>query len=335
MRISILLVIIITVFICYGILPILSGFLTRNTWRRFRKKFNELLLCPLLDYSLYRQSNIEGQMFYFTGEIESITDGHTLWVRGDDLTMPVSLELQPNTNEKTDEKGKKIDSASPGSQAAVSPHIKTKCFLLPRHEGNREPDAPVQIRWNLVSTLSEGIKVFIGGQIKKQNNRLIFCSTKDKPLMVIFYSCPDTELSSGIIRAARSRNEYWNSFTPISLAIGAFTLIFIAASYLNRPAFHFTVISAFIAVFIPILPIMPPGFLFTILYRRLTMNARKLRITSDLACFNLLPDISGKSAGQYAVRAYLLEAFAWLFLLTGVIINIIFIYIILTLQGII
>jgi len=193
-----------------------------------------------------------GGVFRFTGGIESITDGQTLWVRGEDLTVPVSLE-------------------------------KTKCWLLPIHEGEGVPDAPEQIRWNRVSTLSEGARVFIGGVLKTQDERLNFVSTKEKPLMVIFYNCPDSVLTGGIIRAARTRNEYWNNFTPISIAIGALALIYMAASFLNRPAFRMTVITALVAIFVPILPMFPPGLLFTVLYRRMTWQARKYRAYWDIA----------------------------------------------------
>ena len=236
----------------YGILPIAGAFYNRGKWKRFRRRFDELRLTPLLDYRRYRQIESEGGVFRFTGGIESITDGHTLWVRGEDLTIPVYLE-------------------------------KTRCFLLPTHEGEGIPEAPEQIRWNRVSTLTEGAKVFIGGQIKMRSNRMSFCPAKEKPLMVIFYNCPDTELTDGLIRAARTRNEYWNSFTPISLVIGALALLYMAASFLGRPAFRLTVISALVAVFVPALPVIPPGILLTVLYRRISWYARKFRAYWDLA----------------------------------------------------
>jgi hypothetical protein len=308
------------VFFFYGVLPIASGFLYRYKWRKFRNWFNYLRLSPKLDYRQYRQlgseeknnlTNPEGSVFSFTGNIESITDGNTLWVRGDDLTIPVSL-------------------------------AKTKCFLLPtletslrEHERESEPEAPEQIHWNRVSTLSEGIKVFIGGQIKMHDNRLVFIPSNTQPLMVVFYSCPDTELTGRIIRAARIRNEYWNNITPAFLVTGAILLISIAAFFLNRPAFRLTVINAFIAVFIPILAVLPPGFLFTVLYRRLTLIARKLRVDKDLVHFGLMPDKTGNPAKYYATRAYTLEIIAWIIMMLGVCINIAFIFLILFLFNIV
>jgi len=308
MRLSIYLVILLIVIFWYAIVPICGGFFIRYKWRKFRTRFNYLRLSPLLDYRQYRQLDEKADIFRFTGNMESITDGYTLWVRGDDLTIPVSLK-------------------------------KTKCFLLPVHEEDRRqrqfPEAPEQIRWNRVSTLTEGSKVFIGGQLKLQDNRPIFVSTKEQPLMVIFYNCPETELTSAIISAARTKNEYWNNITPISIAIGALILIYIAASFLGRPAFHLTVICALAAVFIPILPIFPPGFLFTSLYRRLTWNARKLRANWDLARFGLLPGSTKRLARYFAVRAYALEFFAWILILLGITLNLIFIFMILFLFQVI
>jgi hypothetical protein len=260
-------------------------------------------LSPLLDYRQYRQLDEEA-VFRFTGNIESITDGHTLWVRGEDLTIPVLLS-------------------------------KTKCYLLPKHEGSELPEAPEQIRWNRVSTLTEGSKVFIGGKLKNQENRYNFMQSKENPLMVIFYSCPDDELPGTVIRAARTRNEYWNYITPASIGIGAFILIYIAASFLDRPAFRLTVISALTACFIPILPIFPPGFILTSLYRRLTWNARKLRAEYDLTRFSLLPGSTERLANSFAIRAYSLEALAWVFMLLGICINLIFIFLILLLFQVI
>jgi len=293
--------------------PITGGFINRYNWKKFRNRFNTLRLSPLLDYSQYRRlesenDNLDSEnhsdIFRFLGGIESITDGHTLWVKGGNLTIPVSI-------------------------------AKTKCYLLPRHEGEGFPSAPQEIQWNRVSTITEGAKVFIGGIIKKEDGRLIFVSTNEQPLMVIFYDCPDADLAVNIICAARTQNEYWNNITPVSIAIGALALICIAAYYLGRPAFRLTVISALVAVFIPIFPVFPPGLLLTSVYRRLTWDSRKLRANSDLASYELLPHSTPMLANNFALRAYSLESFAWVIMFAGICINIIFIFLILYLFRII
>jgi len=270
---------------------------------QFRNRFNRLRLSSLLDYKQYRQllddgSSIAPGIYRFTGGIESITDGNMLWVKGDDLTMPISLK-------------------------------KTNCFLFPFHEETgQEAGAPERIRWNHVSTLTEGSKVFIGGQLISQDNRFNFSSTKENPLMVIFYNCRDTDLPHEIIKRARTRGEYWNSATPISLFIGVLSLIYIASFHLGRPAYHLTVITALVAVFIPILPVIPPGLLLTFLYRRLAQDARKLKANWELAKFGLMSDNKQKTP-RYAISAYILETFACLLLFSGIIINVVFIFLLL------
>ena len=228
-------------------------------------------LYPLLDYKQYRQIGNEsgscktsdagdanGRIYRFTGRFESITDGKTLWVRSDELTIPVSLE-------------------------------KTQCWLFPIQKGeggkwaSLSNKTPELIRWNRISTISESAKIFIGGELKIQNNRPIFVSSKENPLKVIFYNCSDEVMTESIIRTARAGSEYWNRVTPVSLAFGAIALLYIAASFLNRPAFRLTVISALVSVFIPVLPVFPPGFLFTTLYRRMAWQARRYRVFRDLS----------------------------------------------------
>jgi len=283
----------------------MGGVYNRFKWRKFRKNFYQTQKSPLLNYHLYRNINsdtVSGakSVYRLSGSIESITDGHTLWVRSEDLTLPVSLE-------------------------------KTKCYLLPENEGDEEPNAPSQIRWNRVSALSEGVKVFVAGVIKTRDNRQSFSSTRENPLTVIFYSCPDDELTEEIIRAARIKGEYWNSLTPASIVIGALSLIVIASLYLGRPAFHLAVISSLIAVFIPVYPILPPGFLLTLIYQRVSRNARKTRIKCDFALFDLIPGETKESVKHYAVKAYSLEVIAWIIMLAGIAINIVFIFLILSL----
>jgi hypothetical protein len=255
---------------------------SRYKWRQFRRRFDELRLRPLLDYRMYRHIDSagprggagEGGIFRFTGGFESVTDGHTLWIQGESLTLPVSL-----TNAQT--------------------------WLLPMQEEEGMPEVfdPGEevmepVRWDRVSTLTEGAKVFVGGSLVFKEERWCFVSTRETPLIVIFYDCPDTALTPRIIRAGRYRNEYWNPVTPYSLAIGVLCQIYIAVSFLPRPAFRLTVISALIALSTPLLPLLPPGLLFTVVYRHLAWRARILRAYRDLCRLPLRYLSPGKNNGQ-------------------------------------
>ena len=285
----------------YGLIPMIGGLFERYRWYIFRRRFDELCLRPMLDYNLYRQQQEEGRSegnmpsaFRFFGGVESVTDRHTLWVRSDNLTIPVSLK----------------DAAT---------------FLLPmqKKEGSIElfdpdEDAPEKIRWERVSALTEGAKVFIGGLLTCNNGRCSFVSTKNHPLMVIFFDGDDRHLAATVNRAGRHRSDYWNFITPFSLILGALSQILIAVLFIPRPAFRLTVIVSFVALFIPLYPIIPPGLLFTMIFRRLTWKSRMLRINSS-------------NAGHSSATAYLLEILAWLILLTGIGLNILIINLVLAL----
>jgi hypothetical protein len=248
----------------YGIAPVAGALFKRYKWHIFRRRFDELRLSPILDYQQYAQKDDTG-IFRFTGGFESITDGQTLWIRSENLTVPVSLE-----NAET--------------------------YLLPMQKGAPSPggagipevfdpgeETPEKIRWERVTALAEGAKVFVGGPLVCGNGRRSFVSTKENPLMVIFYDGSDHSLTGRAIRAGRQRGEYWNGVTPYALAIGAIALIIIAGFFLFRPAYRITVITSIFALFIPLYPFIPPGLLFTVMYRRLAWRSRILRAYRDLA----------------------------------------------------
>ncbi|MCL2761604.1 MAG: hypothetical protein FWD36_00160 [Treponema sp.] len=244
----------------------IGGLIKRYKWHTFRKRFDELRLSPILDYSCYCQqtpdSNSEkAKTFRFVGGFESITDGQTLWIRSEDLTVPVSLQ---NAETYLLPIQKSIPS---GETIPVDP----------------SDEAPEKIRWERVSALTVGARVFVGGLLVCQNGRWSFVSTKENPLIVIFYDGPDHSLTTQTIRAGRQRGEYWNAITPYALIIGALCQIIIAALFLSRPAFRLTVIVSIMALFVPLYPAIPPGLLFTVVYRRLTWMSRILRAYRDLA----------------------------------------------------
>jgi hypothetical protein len=238
------------------LVPVGGAFISRQDWRRFRRRFDELRLRPFLDYKTYRRG--EGGEYRFIGGFESVTDGHTLWIRNDELTVPIALSEAQTYVLPMPESGEHPESFDPGEEA------------------------PKRIRWDWVSALTEGAKVFAGGSLLSRDDRLTFVSTRENPLLVIFYDGPDTSLTARAIRAGRHKNEYWNGITPYALILGALSQMIIAANYLSRPAFRLTVITALIAIFTPLFPLIPPGILFTLLYRRLWQQARIFRAYRDL-----------------------------------------------------
>ncbi|MDR2716442.1 MAG: hypothetical protein LBB89_00040 [Treponema sp.] len=253
------------VILWYGLVPVAGALVKRYKWYIFRKRFDKLRLSPILDYRQYSQEGKDIRLspkadtFRFIGGFESVTDGQTLWIRGEDLTVPVSLQ-------------------------------NAEIYLLPMQKGESisevfDPgeETPEKIRWERVSALTEGARVFAGGLLVCRNGRRSFASAKNKPLMMIFFDGPDHSLATRAIRAGRNRGEYWNTITPFSLVVGALFQILVAVTFLSRPAYRLTVIVSIIALFIPLYPMIPPGLLFTVVYRRLAWRSRILRAYRDLA----------------------------------------------------
>jgi hypothetical protein len=233
----------------YALIPAVGALINRRSWHKFRQRFNDLRLKPFLDYAAYQTLGEDGGLFRFIGGFES-TDGHTLWIRSEKLTVPVAI-------------------------------ARAQTYILPILKGSDpleflgdDDEAPERIRWNRVSALTEGSRVFIGGRLRPLENRMTFVSTREDPLMVIFYDCPERFLPGYVVRSAQYQNEYWNHLTPYGLILGAFSLLILGLSFLPRPAYRLTVIPVLIALFSPVYPMLPPGMLFTMLARRLWRQVR-------------------------------------------------------------
>jgi hypothetical protein len=248
-------------------------------------------------------------VFRFSGGFESVTDGRTLWIRSEDITVPVSLQ---------------------NAESYRLPARKNEDLSEDYDPGEIPPEI---IRWEKISALTEGAKVFVGGSLKYLNGCRSFVSTKENPLIVIFYDCPDPAFVPQMIQSGRQRNEYWNSVTPYALGIGAISLILTALLFRSRPAYSLTVIVSIIALFVPLYPIIPPGLLFTGIYRRLSRLSRVFRACGDLARLGAAENLP-TPAGRFTVKAYLLEAAAWVFLLAGIALNIFFLRLVLIRLGV-
>jgi hypothetical protein len=265
----------------YGLVPMAGILVSRRGWRRFRQDFDRLRLAPTLDYAQYTARGRTGEgpeaepaeIFRFTGGFESITDSHTLWVQGPDLTIPVALT------------GARI-------------------YTLPVTEGRSgqerfEPSEETfqRLRWDRVAALTGEARVFVGGTLVLREGRWIFADAPGASLLVIFYTGSNRSMAICATWAGRRRNEYWNNVTPYALALGALCLITMAVTFLPRPAFRLTSITAFMAAFTPLFPLVPPGLLLTIACRWLWQRTRIYRIYRDLARLPLIHFSGGIPAG--------------------------------------
>ncbi|MDR2660286.1 MAG: hypothetical protein LBC27_09940 [Spirochaetaceae bacterium] len=254
----------------YALIPLAGIFISRHKWGVFRERFAYLCRCPPLDYTLLRKNT--NDEYHFIGNFESVTEGNTLWIKSDNLTVPVCLKnvqtyMMPLTEKKR------------GIGAGDKIYVDTNDFDV-------NATSPRRLNWNKISTLTAGAKVFIGGVLKAIDGKQTFISSKRRPLLLIFYECSERTLSAGVVRAGRYQTEYWNTVTPYSIIGGIFSLIWIAQLFFGRPAYRAVVLSAIVAIFGPLFPLLPPGLIFTIFYRHLWWRACLYRVFRDIA---LLP----------------------------------------------
>jgi hypothetical protein len=229
--------------------------------------------------------------YYFTGNFDSITEYNTLWIKNDNLTVPVFLKTAQTYMLPLTEKKR-------GSSDKI---------YVDANDFDVNAAAPRRLNWNRISSLTTGAKVFIGGVLKMVNGRQTFISEKGLPLLVIFYECSERTLSAGVVRAGRYQNEYWNNITPYSLIGGVFSLLWIAQLFFARPAYRAIVLSAITAIFGPLFPRLPPGLMFTIIYKQLWWRACMYRVFRDIALLPLKYGATNDAEGgnpDYQCRLY-------------------------------
>ena len=269
----------------YGLIPIAGAFAERHRWRVFRRRFGELRTRPFLDYTALVQSGDRAEEYRFCGALESVGSNGILWIRSGDLTVQADLR---------------------GVRIYVFPNIGEENPLI----SDPGVEVPERIRWDRIPALTGEAKVFIGGALDKRENRRMFASLPEKPLLVIFYEGSERALAIKTVRAGRHRNEFFNFLTPYAFILGAFSQLLIALSLLSRPALRLNMIFAFIALFAPLIAWIPPGILFTLVYRRLWWRARIYRSYRDLARFPLDYLAGGETSGLlpdgevYVLRQY-------------------------------
>jgi hypothetical protein len=282
-------IILATAIFWHALIPLAGTFISRHKWRSFRERFIYLCRKPCLDYAALRH-NINGE-YYFTGTLEAITDYNILWIKNDNLTVPVFLKtaqtyMLPLTEKKRGS-GDKI--------------------YVDANDFDVNAAAPRRLNWSRISAFTPGAKVFIGGVLKIVNGQQTFISEKGLPLLVIFYECSERTLSAGVVRAGRYQNEYWNAVTPYSTVGGTFSLLWIAQFFFARPAYRTTVLSAIVAIFGPLFPLLPPGLIFTIIYRQLWWRACLYRVFRDIALLPLKYGASNNAVDNspaYQCRLY-------------------------------
>lgn len=201
--------------------------------------------------------------FRCLGALEAIQEDDIIWLKNDEIVLSADMK---------------------GQKVYLLPSLSTleSETLEEMNEITLPDEAPTMVAWEKVSSLPEGIKVFIGGPLFLEEGRGIFRSGAGGSLLVVFY---DGEADSILRRAiwnGRHRNEYWNPFTPGAVAGGTLSSIILAYIFLRNPVYRIPAVMAVGISLVPLIPLFPPGMLFFIFYRRLWSQARFLRAERDL-----------------------------------------------------
>jgi len=301
----------------YGVIPMTGVFLSRTGWRAFRRRFYALSGRPMLDYAACRQA-APGEEFRFTGTVDAAGEGGggpggaTLWLQGDDgLLVPADTAAARMFS---------LPGTDAGNGKPAPLYARSRLYTRGRFNGWR------RLRpGRREAAFPEG-RVFAGGVLADDGGRKIFRTEKDRPLILIFYQDGGVdeapgELTGRVIDAGRQRIEYWNSFTPWSLACGICFLMAIALAYIARPAYSFVVVCAFAGIFTPLFPFLPPGLLLTLGFQQLWLRARRLMAAYDRETLR-----GGRvSGGHFRLAAFFLECAAWFLLLLGIACNLLFV----------
>jgi hypothetical protein len=240
--------------IFFVLIPGIGAFSVRGRWRRFRRRVEAASLAPLLTYRRARSRETardEGHQFRFFGSLEAIQHDRELSLRGGDLTVAADMTY-------------------------------SDIYVLPRDTGDLPDEPPLRTTWDRLGSLTEGTRVFVAGELRRDGNSAVIRGDSTLPLLVVLYDGSERDLLRRSIWSGRQLNEYWNQLTPASLAAGTLALIILAYVLLRSPAGRLPAIAALSLASAPFLLLLPPGIVMFFLYRRSWRRGRVFRAHRDV-----------------------------------------------------
>jgi len=246
----------------YAFIPGIGAFAIRSSWRKFRSRLSESAIYTPLDYRELRQaeaeSSSEERIYRFFGHLQAMQGDNIIWVS--DGKVSVSADLERVFVYILSEESSWIEGGY--REYPVQP--------------------PRKVLWEKISSLPEYTQIFLSGELDCRDKRGVFKNSAEYPLLVIIY---EGEPKNVLIRAAwsgRQKNEFWNSLTPGSLALGSFSLFIYFYILMSFPKLLLPAIIALSLSLIPVVPLFPPAVLFYYYYRDFWKKGRVLRAQRDL-----------------------------------------------------
>lgn len=248
----------------YLLIPGAGAFYVRSQWRDFRRRLNAASTYTIVEYAHLRAQE-EGYLGSFRafGTLEAIQGDDIIWVRSGSLSLSVDMRR-----------------VSVFQLPTLSDQAREA--LIERNESTLPDEAPQKIPWDKIFSLPEGTKVYVSGSLYGHQGQAVFRSDTNDPLTVVLYDGVEETILRRAIWGGRQRNEYWNQFTPASLAAGFLSLLILAYVLLRSPMMRLPALVSLSFSLIPVIPLLPPGVVLHFLYRRLWRRGRFLRAERDL-----------------------------------------------------
>jgi len=209
---------------------------------------------PLLDSLNPEDAVPEGSYVRYYGVLESLEGSRTIWVRGQRGSVRVQLSGDWVYSIPA---GQKVFSAPPGKKI-------------------------LRFRWSKAGILTEGLGVFVYARKGQEKGLPTLYVDNNEPMLLLLYEAAETQITSKALWFGRIKNEFWNSFTPLSLVAGTGLLLALALIAFIRQGNLSEGLWAMTFALIPYLALMPPGVLGYFIYRRLWKQALFLSAKLDL-----------------------------------------------------
>ncbi len=221
----------------------------RKTWRLFRENMVDSSFYTICGYEDIIALRREGYYRFF-GEIEAVQSQGLLWVKNREMSMTVKMQF-------------------------------CNIYMIPS-EKKMSSQMPIKLPWNRVFSLAEGTAIFISGDVKEDEGRVVFSGNKKEPLTVIIYDGEQRSLLERSISCGRQKNEYWNFLTPWSIAAGGIISLILLDMMIKASVPSSVLLMGIIVSAMPLIPFIPPGLIFFLLYANMWKKGRYCRSDRDL-----------------------------------------------------